>query len=261
MATFNKRGYKAPKPKEEKTNTEFVEDDVQIDEKDSTTAGVFNSLDETASKAEDFVAKYQKVILGVVVAIAVIAIGYLAYEKYVAEPKENEAVERMATAELNFRQATDGVKSDSLYALALNGSEGKFGFARIAEEYSGTDAGNLANYYAGMSSLNLGKFDDAIKYLEKFKSDDMMLSALATGAIGDAYAEKNNMAEALNYYAKAADKNNNNFTTPVFLMKAGKAALAVNKKADALKYFNEIKDKYEMSQEAQNVDALIGLAQ
>jgi hypothetical protein len=40
--------------------------------------------------------------------------------------------------------------SDSLYKLSLNGSEGKFGFIKIADEYSGTDAGNLANYYAGL---------------------------------------------------------------------------------------------------------------
>ena len=45
MATYNKRGYKAPKPKEDKIDNEFI-DDVAIDATDSTTAGVFNSLDD-----------------------------------------------------------------------------------------------------------------------------------------------------------------------------------------------------------------------
>jgi hypothetical protein len=86
-------------------------------------------------------------------------------------------------AQENFQQATNGVASDSLYKLSLNGSEGKFGFIKIADEYSGTDA-NLANYYAGMAYLNTGKYNEAIDYLNKFKSDDIVLSGLATGAIG-----------------------------------------------------------------------------
>ena len=61
MATYNKRGYKAPKEKEVKEVTE--EQQVVIDEKDSTTAGVFSKLDETASRTEDWVAKNQKYIL------------------------------------------------------------------------------------------------------------------------------------------------------------------------------------------------------
>jgi hypothetical protein len=97
----------------------------------------------------------------------------------------------MFVAQENFQQATNGVASDSLYKLSLNGSEGKFGFIKIADEYSGTDAGNLANYYAGMAYLNTGKYNEAIDYLNKFKSDDIVLSGLATGAIGDAYAEDN----------------------------------------------------------------------
>ena len=61
MATFNKRGYKAPKEKEEKLDNTFIED-VNVDEKDSATAKAFDALDETASKTEDFVAKNQKYI-------------------------------------------------------------------------------------------------------------------------------------------------------------------------------------------------------
>jgi hypothetical protein len=68
------------------------------------------------------------------------------------------------------------------YIISLNGSEGKSGFIKIADEYSGTDAGNLANYYAGMAYLNTGKYNEAIDYLNKFKSDDIV-SGLATGAI------------------------------------------------------------------------------
>ncbi len=257
MATYSKRGYKAPKEKEVKDTVE----DVIIDEKDSATAGVFSKLDETASKTEDFVARNQNFIIGIVGAVALVTIGYLVYQKFIAEPKQNEAAEEMFVAQQNFQKATDGVASDSLYKLSLNGSEGKFGFLKIADEYSGTDAGNLANYYAGMAYLNIGKYDEAIQYLGKFKSEDIVLSALAKGAIGDAYSQKNQPKEALENYIKAIEASKNDFTTPRFLLKAGKTALATGNKEEALKYFNDIKDNYDASPEAASVDGLIGLAQ
>ncbi|MGA9637687.1 tetratricopeptide repeat protein [Flavobacterium sp.] len=257
MATYNKRGYKTPKEKEVKDVTE----DVMIDEKDSTTAEVFSKLDETASKTEDWVAKNQKIIIGFVGAVALFTVGYLVFQKFVSEPKQNEAADEMFVAQQNFEKATNGVASDSLYKLSLNGSEGKFGFIKIADEYSGTDAGNLANYYAGIAFLNTGKYAEAIDYLSKFKSDDMILSALAKGAIGDAHSQKNEQEDALSFYVKAAESNKNDFTTPRFLLKAGKTALALGKKEDALKYFTDIKDNYDATPEAASVDVLIGLAQ
>lgn len=258
MATYNKRGYKTPKEKVEKDSKA---ENITIDEKDSTTAGIFNSLDQTASKTEEFVAKNQKVIFGIVVAITLVTLSYVLFQKFVSEPKEENAASEMFLAQQNFQKATEGTKSDSLYNLALKGSEGKFGFIDISSKYEGTDAGNLANYYAGMAYLNTGKYDEAISYLEKFKSDDMVLSTLAIGAIGDAHAQKNQPKQALEFYVKASDNNKNEFTTPRFLLKAGQTALGLNNKTDALKYFTEIKEKYEASPEASNIDALIGLSQ
>ncbi|MFV8270909.1 tetratricopeptide repeat protein [Flavobacterium sp. GT2N3] len=257
MATYSKRGYKAPKEKEVKDGVEAV----VIDGKDSTTAEVFSKLDETATITEDWVAKNQKIIIGLVAAAAIFTIGYLGYQRFIAMPQQDEAANEMFVAQQNFQKATDGVASDSLYKLSLNGSEGKFGFLKIADEYSGTDAGNLANYYAGIAYLNTGKYTEAIDYLSKFKSDDIVLGALAKGAIGDAYSQKNQPKEALENYVKAAESNKNDFTTPRFLLKAGKTALALGNKADALKYFTDIKDNFEGTPEYASVDVLIGLAQ
>ena len=260
MATYNKRGYRTPKEKEEKVDANLIEDTI-VDEKNSTTAGVFNSLDETASKTEDWIAKNQIYIFGVVAAITLVTVGYVLYTNFIAEPKEEDAAEQMFVAQQNFQKATDGTKSDSLYNLALKGSEGKFGFVDIADKYSGTAAGNLANYYAGMAYLNTGKYSEAITYLEKFSSKDMVLSTLAVGAIGDAYSQKNQAKEALSFYVKAAEMNKNEFTTPRFLLKAGQTALTLGNKEEALKYFTEIKEKYEATPEAATIDAMIGLAQ
>ena len=224
MATYNKRGYKPAKEKEVKEVTE----DISVLEKNSTTAEVFSTLDATASKTEDFVAKNQRIIIGVVGAIALLTVGYLGYQKFVAAPKEDEAANEMFIAQQNFQKATEGVASDSLYKLSLNGSEGKFGFVKIADEYSGTDAGNLANYYAGVAYLNTGKYAEAIDYLEKFKSEDVVLNAMAKGAIGDAYSQKNQPKEALENYVKAAESNKNDFHA-TFLVESRKNSIGFRK--------------------------------
>jgi tetratricopeptide (TPR) repeat protein len=66
-----------------------------------------------------------------------------------------------------------------------------------------------------MAYLNTGKYNEAIDYLNKFKSDDIVLSGLATGAIGDAYAEDNKPEEALKNYVKAAGINKMILLRPV----------------------------------------------
>lgn len=258
MATYNKRGYRTPKEKLDENG--FIEN-VEVDETESTTAGVFSSLDETASRTEAWVAKNQKYIFIIVGFVAILTIGYVLYQKFIIEPKEADAAEQMFTAQQNFDQALNGTSSDSLFTLALNGSEGKLGFVKIAEEYSGTDAANLAYYYAGISYLNLGKYDEALTALKKFSTKEVILNALSKGAIGDAYAQKGENGQALEYYEKAASVDKNDFTTPRFLLKAGKIALTLGKNDDALKFFTEIKESYKKTPEANSVDALIGLSQ
>ncbi len=264
MATYNKRGYKAPKEKEEKLDNNFIEDTPNVDAKDSVTAKAFDTLDSSASKIEDWVAANLKYIFGILTAIVLVTVGYLSYQKFVAEPKEEEATSDLFVAQKNFQLAADATNAksqDSLYALVLKGSEGKQGAVGIADQYAGTDSGNVANYYAGIANLNLKKYDLAIQFLEKFTTEDYFLGPIAIGAIGDAWSQKNDAKKALEFYEKAAHLNTNDFTTPKYLYKAGQTALEMGNKATALKYFTEIKEKYEATPEAQNIDALIGLAQ
>ena len=183
MATYNKRGYKAPKPEEEKVdNANEVDETLNVDESKSTTANVFNTLDQTASKTEEFVAKNQNIILSVLGGIALVVVGYLLYNKYVSTPKQNEAASDMFQAQQYFQKAVDApVASDSLFKLALNGGEGKQGFLDIIKSHSGTDAGNLAYYYAGMSYLNMKQYQKAIEQLDQFKTAEPILNAMAIG--------------------------------------------------------------------------------
>ncbi len=252
MATYNKRGYKEPKPKAEKEINEFEE----VKAGDSTTAEVFDSLDQKASKIEDWIAKNQKYILGFLGAVALVTIGYLLYNKFVLEPKELEASNEMFQAQQYFEQAVNASKgADSLFNLALKGGEGKLGFIGIVEQYSGTKAANLAYFYAGMAYLNNKKFKEAIEHLENFSSNDMVINAQALGGIGDAFSELNKKEEALNYYKKAIDANENDFTTPRYLLKAAFLAMDMKKNEEALGFFKILDQKYEQTPEGQQAKA------
>lgn len=257
MATYNKRGYKAPKPAE----INEVEPEETFDGK-STTAEVFNTLDQGASKTEEWVAKNQKSIFIVVGVIALALVSYLAYDKFVAAPKEDEAADGMFQAQQYFDQAVNApVANDSLYNLALKGGEGKMGFLGIIENYSGTDAANLAHYYAGTAYLNTGKFKEAVENLEKFSTKDDVLDAMAKGATGDAFAQLKDNNSALEFYNKAIKASTNDLTTPRFLFKAGQVSLVLNKKEDALKFFKEIQEKYSTSAEGVSIDAFVAMAE
>lgn len=258
MATYNKRGYKAPKPAEI-NEVEPVEE--TFDGK-STTAEVFDTLDQGASKTEEWVAANQKKIFLVVLVIAGLAVAYMLYDKFVVTPKEDEAASEMYQAQQYFDQALNApTASDSLFNLALKGGEGKMGFLGIIENYNGTDAANLAEYCAGMAYLNTGKYKDAVTHLENFKSKDDYLTAMALGATGDAFVQIKDNASAAEFYGKAIAASDNDVTTPRFLFKAGQLALAQNKKADALKHFKEIKEKYSTSAEGVSIDAYIAMTE
>ncbi len=253
MATYKKRGHK---PKNKAEGVEQIEDN-------STTAEVFNTLDEGASRTEEWVAANQKYILGAVGVIALVILGYLGFQKFIQEPKEQEAANEMFKAQQYFDNAVNGNTSvsDSLYTLALNGGEGKYGFLEIIENYGGTKSANLANYYAGFSYLNMNKYQEAIEYLDNFKSDDQMLGPLALGGIGDAFSQLDQVEEALGYYEKAAKIKTNDFTTPKFLLKSAITAISLNKADVAISYLKRIKEEFPKSVEANQVDVHLGQAQ
>ena len=171
--------------------------------------------------------------------------GILSYKTYISGPREQEASTALAKGQDYF--------ANQQYEIALKGdSTGYRGFLNIASDYSSTDAGNLANLYAGLCYANLDKWNDAVKYLEKYSpADDEMVSPAATAALGNAYAHVKQPDKAVEYLKKAAkmadseaEGNANNSLSPTFLIQAGEILESQNKKDEALKIYQDIKKKY-----------------
>lgn len=249
MATYKKKGRSSKK------------DQLQEIDEQSTTAEVFNTLDETASKSEKWVEKNSKILFASLILIAAVIFGYLGYNKYIKAPKEIEAADELAYSKKFFDQAqTTTVANDSLYNLALNGADGKYGLLDIIDNYGSTNAGNLAKYMAGISYLKMNDYENAITQLGNFSTEDEIIGGLALGNIGDAFADINQPEQALEYYEKAAKFKTNDFTSPLYLLKAGKTALELKqfKKAESL--FTQIKENHSKSNEAQEIDMYLNKA-
>ncbi len=257
MATYKKRGNKVRKPK-----TDEVKDieEIQFDG-ESTTKEVFDTLDETASKSEKWLEENQKLVYIFLGVLLFGIMAYVGYYKFIQAPKEIKAADELAYAKALFFEAETATQDkDSLYVVALNGKDNKFGLMDIATEYSGTKAGNMANYMAGIASINTGDFKNAIKYLSDFESDDVVLGPIAKGKLGDAFTDLDQLDDAFSYYKEAAELADNSVVTPLYLLKAGMTAMDLGKFDQAVILFTEIKEKYPNSEEGKRIDTYINEA-
>ena len=202
---------------------------------------VIINVESAYDKTEQFFEDNQKVILGVVAAIIIIIGGYVGYKKFILAPKQAEASSQMFRAEQYFQQ-------DS-FRIALDGKGQYPGFLQIIDDYSMTDAANLSYYYAGVSYLHLGEYENAIEYLGKFDSDDEVLSVIAEGATGDAYMELGETDKAISAYIAAADEKTNKFTSPVYLMKAAQALEGKGDNEKAVKLYERLEKEFPTSNE------------
>ena len=215
-------------------------------------------MNETLNAKEALFLKHRKNISIAIVVIILLVAGVICYNTYVSGPREQEASTALAKGQDYF--------ANQQYDKALKGDgAGYAGFLSIASDYSNTDAGNLANLYAGLCYANMDKWNEAVQYLDGFStSDDQMISPAAMAALGNAYAHLKQLDKAVESLKKAAnmadseamDKTNNSIS-PVFLIQAGEILESQNKKDEALKIYQDIKTKYVNAPIAQEIDKYI----
>ncbi|WP_258102814.1 tol-pal system YbgF family protein [Marinoscillum sp. MHG1-6] len=208
-------------------------------------------------KAEEFFSdsKNRNIVFGVGGVIAIVVLAILGYKYYIADLNKQ--------AQVDMFQAVYYFEADSLNK-ALNGDGINLGFLDVIDEYAGTDAANLAKFYAGAAYLKQGSYTSATVQLEDFSSNDLLLQARAYALAGDAYSELNNYDEAASLYSKAASYNPNDQFTPIYLVKLAVAYEANGEFGKAADAYDKIISKHGKStfvQEAKKQKArLQGLA-
>jgi tetratricopeptide (TPR) repeat protein len=210
-------------------------------------------VEQAFSKTELFIENNKKSLGIIIGAIAVLVGGYFAYKYWYVAGEETKAQAEMFKAEQYFEK-------DSL-DKAMNGDGNLvMGFSQIVDEYSITPSGNLAEYYLGMCLLKKGQYEEAISHLQSFDGNDQIVAPIATGAIGDANLELGKTEEAINFYLKAAEQNNNKFTTPIYLKKAAMANEDKGNYADAVKLYERIQNEFAETTEGKDMDKYIARA-
>jgi len=213
-----------------------------------TTTDSFENVEHALSTTEQFIEDNQKMLSIIALVLILVVGGYWGLKKLYFLPLEQEAENSIYAAQNYFEK-------DS-FNLALNGDGNSLGFLDIIDEYSSTKPGNLASYYTGICYLHLGDYEQAIDYLSSFSADDNLITATANGAIGDANLELGNKEEAVSYYKKAIEVDNE-IIAPAYLMKLGLLYEDMGNKEEAVKAYSKIKDNYKNSAEARQIDKYI----
>ena len=220
----------------EDTQIRIEEDDTLVD------------IVEVRDQSLDFFERNRKPIIGAVLGLIAIVAGALLYQTFIKGPAERTAAEQLQQAQYQFEQ-------DSFSLALTNPGQGYPGFLDIADEYSGTAAGNLANYYIAVSYLNLGKYDAALDYLNDFDAEGDLLPAMAAGVRGDLESELNNFDAAISAYEDAVDAAGDNYVIGGYYL--NKLALLLRNQGrtdEARAAFERLKADYTLSTEAQQAD-------
>ena len=205
------------------------------------------NMQEAVSKTEEFFKKYGNMMYACIIGVLVIALCILAYNRFLLQPKKQQATDQMARAERWFVAGE--------YELALNGDDNDPGLLDIIDKY-GSKAPASVYMYAGVAKLQTGEFEEAISYLKKYNGKDPIMLARAQACVGDGYVELKDYDNAVSWFTKAAKTTDNAFAA-AYLLKAGIAAEAAGKKEQALGFYKEIKDKWANAPEAMEIDKYI----
>jgi tetratricopeptide (TPR) repeat protein len=214
---------------------------------------VLINVAEVTHEAQHWLEEYKKPLLYGAIALVAIIGGRLAWNSYQGG-NQTKAVQAMWKAEQMFEK-------DSFAVALTNPGGGYEGFLGIISKYGRTPAGNMAKYYAGVSYLQLGKFDEAVKYLDDFSPAGTVSPTMKNGALADAYSEKQDFAKALKYYKAAASEGGVDDLKALYLKRFAMLSEKQGDVSAALSAYTEIKEKYSTTADGRDIDKYIARAE
>ncbi|HRQ52379.1 MAG TPA: tetratricopeptide repeat protein [Agriterribacter sp.] len=202
--------------------------------------------------AQDYWERNSKRIIIALTAVIVLAGGYLGYKYLYRLPEEQKGVEAIAKAQQYF--ATDSLQ------LALNGDGRNPGFLKVISKFGGTPSGNLARLYAGETYLQLGDYDNALKYLKDYDANgSLQTQALVYGLMGDALSELQKNDEALENYKRAGTTfEENEALSSEYLFRAASLYELMGKNKEAIELFRQLKDKFPRTERGFTAEKYLG---
>lgn len=172
-----------------------------------------------------------RIITYTVGAILVLVLGYFLYHQFIWKPANIKSTE-VGYAGLNY-----AAKDSSDLAIEE--------LTPVVKKYDGKQGGEVAQFVLARQYMAKGEFKKALDNLEGVKVKDTYVRIYAVGLQGDCYSEMKDYDEAVEYYVKASEMDNNDYTTPMYLFKAGLVTeLKLKDPVKAAEYYQTIKDNY-----------------
>ncbi|HSW67757.1 MAG TPA: tetratricopeptide repeat protein [Bacteroidales bacterium] len=220
--------------------------------KTDKTEEKITAVEQALSKSEMFIEQNRKILSIIVLVIVLVIVAFFVARRFLIDVRSEEAKSLIYKAEQYFEM-------DSL-RLALEGDGVYPGFLEIISEYRWTKPARLSHYYAGVIYLRQGEYEEAKRHLRRFRGDDFIVKNMAIAGIGDAYWGLGEPAKAAKYYLKAARRNQNDFTTPVFLMRAALCFEELNEWQKAIDIYERIRQEHFNTQEGREAERHIAFA-
>lgn len=199
-----------------------------------------------------FYDEYRRLAQGIGVALLVLVLaipGYLYYH----QQQEQEANQRLGQILPVYEQGN--------YQQALDGAGDRTGLLTIADDYSNTDAGNLATFYAANALYRLEKYDRALTYFQRFEKGQDFLGASAFAAQAAIQENKGSLPRAAELYEQAASQYKNKLTAPRYLLNAGQAYEEAGQYEAAMDAYQRIQEEYPESDQATEAEQYMARAE
>jgi len=197
------------------------------------------------AKAWDFFAENRMLVYGILAGLVVVVLAIVGYV-LLQQQRAAEGQELLGSI-VSVYEADD-------YENALNGTETAPGLLEIAEEYGGTDAGNLAHFYAADALFRLGRYDEALEHFEAFDKGEHLVGASAYAGEAAIYEQRGEFERAGDLFRRAALTFENAITTPQYLLNAGQAYEKASAYAEAREVYQRIKEDFPESNLASGMD-------
>lgn len=197
------------------------------------------------AKAWDYFEHNRSVVFGALGALVVLVLLVVGYSVYQANQGE-KAQEQLG--------GIVSVYEAGSYREALDGTAEQAGLLAIADDFGGTDAGNLAHFYAADALFRLGEYDAALEHFKAFDKEENFIGASAIAGEAAIYEIQGDFNRAADRYMDAATLYENDLRSPEYLLKAGRAYEEAGELNDAYEAYETIQETYPESAVAQEVD-------
>ncbi len=193
----------------------------------------------------DLTDRYRTYFYGAIAAVVVIILASIAWS-FMQSARQQEALDAMTGAVAAYEAGS--------WQTALDGTGNSLGLLDIVDEYGGTDAGNLARFYAADAYFRMGNYEEALPLFRSYNRDGNIIGASATAGEAAILESQGENEDAAALYSRAATMYSSDATSPGYFMAAGRAFEAAGETASARRVYERVRDEYPNSQEARDIE-------